>query len=181
MPFRRFFERRRRERAATSLYLRVVEQARLPVFYASYGVADTLEARFDMILVHAWLVLHRLGKVQSEPSKALSQATFDLMFADMDRNLREMGVTDLRVGKRVQRMAEAFYGRAGAYDKALEEGADALAAALARNLYQGEAVSAGHLTAMATYIIRQTAHLDGQADQSLLDGNVSFQLPEERA
>jgi len=181
MPFRRFFERRRRERAASDLYLKVVEQARQPEFYASFGVPDTLEARFDMIVLHAWLVLRRLGTVKSEQAKALSQATFDLMFADMDRNLREMGVTDLRVGKRVQRMAEAFYGRAAAYDKGLGEGgAVGLGDALTRNLYQGEAVAAGHVDAMAAYIKRQVAHLDGLGDQSLVDGNVSFQPLEAR-
>jgi cytochrome b pre-mRNA-processing protein 3 len=181
MPFRSFLEHRRRERAASDLYLKLVEQAREPIFYVSFGVPDTLEARFDMIILHAWLLLRRLGAVNSEAAKALSQATFDLMFADMDRNLREMGVTDLRVGKRVQKMAEAFYGRASAYDRGLADGGDALGAALARNLYQGETVAADHLDAMIAYINRQVAHLDTLADPSLLDGNISFLSPEARA
>ncbi len=181
MPFRHFFERRRRERAASDLYLKLVTQAREPAFYASFGVPDTLEARFDMIVLHAWLLLRRLGTVKSETAKALSQATFNLMFADMDRNLREMGVTDLRVGKRVQRMAEAFYGRASAYDKGLEDGGDALSSALTRNLYQGESVAGDHLDAMMAYIDKQVAHLGGLADQSLLDGNISFLSPEAHA
>jgi cytochrome b pre-mRNA-processing protein 3 len=178
MPFSRFFQRRRRERAAAKLYLQVVEQARRPVFYTDFGVPDTLEARFDMIVLHAWLLMRRLGVLTDKEAMPLSQATFDLMFADMDRNLREMGVTDLRVGKRVQRMAEAFYGRAGAYDKALSEGDEKLHAALSRNLYQAEPVSAAHLAAMSAYLKAQMAHLDGQSEGALLDGVVTFQSPE---
>lgn len=178
MPFRRFFERRRCDRAAANLYLRVVEQARRPDFYTGFGVPDTLEARYDMIVLHAWLLLRRLGTVPGEAVKTLSQTTFDLMFTDMDRNLREMGVTDLRVGKRVQRMAEAFYGRAGAYDKALGEGPEAFHAALARNLYQAEPAASTHLAAMAAYVKAQVAHLDAQDEGVLLDGTVSFQPPQ---
>lgn len=178
MPFRRYFERRRREGAAAKLYMTVVEQARHPHFYTGFGVPDTLEARFDMIVLHAWLLMRRLGTSADEAAKPLSQATFDLMFADMDRNLREMGVTDLRVGKRVQRMAEAFYGRAGAYDKALGEGEDALQAALARNLYQSETVSPAHLAAMAAYVKVQVTHMDSQDDGALLGGAMSFKPPQ---
>jgi|AGTN01.2.fsa_nt_gi Uncharacterized conserved protein len=174
MPFSRFFERRRRERAAANLYLAVVEQARHPAFYARHGVPDTLEGRYDMILLHAWLLLRRMGAIASDEARPLGQAVFDRMFADMDRNLREMGVSDLRVGKRVQRMAEAFYGRVGAYDKGLAEGAGSLKAALARNLYQSDKVAPGHLDALDAYIKAQIAHLDGLDDSGLLAGEVSF-------
>lgn len=177
MLFGRFFERRRRERAAADLYMNVVTQARHPDFYTGFGVPDTLEARYDMIVLHAWLLMRRLSAAADEAAKPLSQATFDLMFADMDRNLREMGVTDLRVGKRVQRMTEAFYGRAVAYDKALGEGEEPLQAALARNLYQAETVSSAHLTAMAAYVKAQIAHMDAQNERALLGGAVSFQPP----
>lgn len=179
MPLRRFFERRRRDRAATSLYLSVVEQSRRPAFYARLGVPDTVEARFDMIALHAWMVLRRLGKIGDEGATALSQAVVDLMFADMDRNLREMGVTDLRVGKRVRRMAEAFYGRAAAYDRVLGEGGDALKAALARNIYQAEEARPDQLDGLAAYVLGQLAHLDGQAAGPLLEGTVTFRPMED--
>ncbi|MBC7906547.1 MAG: ubiquinol-cytochrome C chaperone family protein [Rhodospirillaceae bacterium] len=178
MLFGRFFERRRRERAAANLYMSVVEQARHPNFYTAFGVPDTLEARYDMIVLHAWLLMRRLGTAVDAAAKPLSQAIFDLMFADMDRNLREMGVTDLRVGKRVQRMTEAFYGRAVAYDKALSEGEDVLQAALARNLYQSDTVSSAHLAAMAAYVKAQRAHVDAQDEVTLLGGAVSFEPPQ---
>lgn len=178
MLFRRFFARRQRERAAAELYLAAVNQARQPVFYARLGVPDSLEGRYDMIILHVWAVLRRLGRDGSESGHALGQAMVERMFADMDRNLREMGVTDLRVGKRVLNMAEAFYGRAGAYDKALAEGETELRAALARNLFQTVDPTPEHLAALATYVHHQLAHLDKQGSADLLEGKVDFHAPE---
>lgn len=174
MLFRRFFERRQRERVASDLYLSAVTQARLPVYYAHLGVPDTLEGRYDMIIMHVWMIMRRLGRVGGEGAEALSRALVELMFTDMDRNLREMGVTDLRVGKRVLNMAEAFYGRAGAYDRALAEGGDALAAALERNVYQSGTPLAGQPAALAAHVRVQLAHLDSQDADALCEGKVSF-------
>ena len=119
---------------ADGLYRRLVDRAREPVFYALCGVPDTLDGRFDMIVLHVALVVRRL-RAGEIPEKALSQALFDTMMDDMDRSLREMGVGDLGVGRRVKAMAKAFYGRAAAYDAALSEGAEeALTAALERDM-----------------------------------------------
>lgn len=175
MVFSQFFERRRREQAASDLYLAAVAQARQPVYYASLGVPDTLEGRYDMIVLHVWMVVRRLTRVGGE---AVGQAMVELMFADMDRNLREMGVTDLRVGKRVLNMAEAFYGRAAAYDKALDEGDAALAAALDRNVYQSGEKGVGEPAALAAHVRAQLAHLDGLDGAALCEGKVTFLQPE---
>lgn len=177
MPFRRFFESRRRGQAASALYLALVGQARHPSFYTAHGVPDTLEGRYDMVVLHAYLLMRRLGQVSAAavaPAKALSQDTFDLMFADMDQSLREMGVTDTGIGRRVRRMAEAFYGRVSAYDKAQAEGGDALARALARNLYSTVDPAPAHLAAMASYVLVQQDHLAAQSDQDLLAGKLTF-------
>ena len=177
MPFSRLFKRRRDDTAANALYLALVEQSRQPVFYRDLGVADTLEGRYDMIILHAYMLFRRMGATKTEAMRALSQQTFDFMFTDLDQNLREMGVTDMAIGKRVTRMAEAFYGRAAAYDKALELGGRALQEALGRNLYQGVAVSPETEDRMAVHVHAQMAHLDGQADQELLAGKVVFVMP----
>lgn len=174
MPFSRFFKRRRFDDAANALYLALVEQSRQPAFYRDLGVADTLEGRYDMIILHAYMLFRRLGKGDDGGLRELSQETFDFMFNDMDQNLREMGVTDTGIGKRVQRMAEAFYGRAAAYDKALGQGGRALQQALGRNLYQGVVVPAETEDRMAAYVLAQMAHLDSMADAALLAGRVSF-------
>jgi cytochrome b pre-mRNA-processing protein 3 len=181
MPFRRFQARRQRERAAHSLYSAIIVQSRLPDFYLRLGVPDTLDGRFDMIVLHAFLVMHRLKVAGGdEDTRLLSQAVFDLMFDDMDENLREMGVGDMSIGKKVKQMARAFYGRVAAYEDGLAGGPGALEAALGRNLY-GTATPAADPAAvagMAVYLRRQAAGLAGQGTAALMDGHVGFLAPE---
>jgi len=178
MPFSRLFRRRNDDAAANALYLALVEQSRQPVFYRDYGVADTLEGRYDMIILHAYMLFRRMGAGDSPGLKELSQQTFDFMFTDLDQNLREMGVTDMAIGKRVTRMAEAFYGRANAYDKVLDEPGRGLQEALGRNLYQGQPANAGIEDRMAAYVRGQMAHLAKLPDSQLLAGKVAFIVPE---
>lgn len=173
LPFANIFRRDPHEAAAMALYAALVVQARHPEFYTRLGVADTVDGRFDMVALHAFLVLRRLRRAGAAAA-GLSQALFDIMFADMDQNLREMGVGDLGVGKKVKRMAEAFYGRVAAYDAGLDGDGAALEAALARNLYRGAVPDAGALAAMAAYMRRQDAALAGQDAAALLAGRVSF-------
>src|ERR1700761_176269 len=106
---------RQREEMIDTLYAKAVAQARQPVFYAEREVPDTVDGRFDLLVLHVFLLLHRLG-AEGKATKSLNQGLFDLMFADMDRSLREMGVSDMSVGKRVKDMARAFYGRVDAYE-----------------------------------------------------------------
>lgn len=185
MPFRKFIERRRRDQTAHDLYVAVINQARLPAFYLHYGVPDSLDGRFDLIVLHAFLVMRRLrqaGEGEGDEARETAQALFDLMFADMDQNLRELGVSDMSVGKRVKQMARAFYGRAAAYDEALASEGAGLAEALRRNLYgtvDGE-VDVAAVEAMAGYLISQAAHLAAQASSDLLAGKVGFEAPSER-
>ena len=129
--------RNRHERAGFLLYGTAVVAAREPYLYRSLGVPDTLDGRFDLIGVHAFLVIRRLGQGPA-PGPDLAQAVFDAMFADMDINLRELGVGDFGVGKRVRAMWEAFHGRAKVYETALAANDLAeLAAALERNVWRG--------------------------------------------
>jgi cytochrome b pre-mRNA-processing protein 3 len=186
MPFRKFIERRRRDRTAHDLYVAVINQARRPAFYLHYGVPDSLDGRFDLIVLHAFLVMRRLrrakdGEEGGEEARRIAQALFDLMFADMDQNLRELGVSDMSVGKRVKQMARAFYGRAAAYDEALASEGAGLAEALRRNLYgtvEGE-MDMTAVKAMAGYLISQAAHLAAQPESDLLAGRVGFEPPAE--
>src|ERR1700719_2354758 len=132
----------RRPNAATidALYGAIVAQARSPIFYAELGVPDTVEGRFDMVVLHLMLVLRRLlREPQGEgAAPALAQGLFDAFCRDMDHNLREMGVGDLSVPKEMQRMGEAFYGRAQAYRTAMRAvGEEALAEVVVRNIYGG--------------------------------------------
>jgi cytochrome b pre-mRNA-processing protein 3 len=170
-------ERRRHERAGFELYGAAVRAARHPYFYTALGVPDTLDGRFDMVGLHAFLLIRRLRTLPA-PGEALAQAVFDAMFNDMDVNLRELGVGDLSVGRKVRTMWEAFHGRASAYQGALAEADQAaLAAALARNLWPGDAAPPAAAT-LAMIVAAQDAHLATQALDGLRLGQVEFRAPE---
>jgi cytochrome b pre-mRNA-processing protein 3 len=163
----------RHERAGIALYGAAVAAAREPWFYLSLGVPDTLDGRFDLIALHAFLLVHRLQH-DSAPGPDLAQAVFDAMFSDMDNNLREIGVSDLSVGKRVRAMWEAFHGRAKVYAAALEA-ADrvALETALARNVWRGAAPQ-GAAASLSQCIFAQSHHLAAQPLAILASGHAQF-------
>ena len=144
------FLRKPRIGTISTLYGMIVAQARMPVFYRDYAVADTVNVRFELIVLHLALFNRRLAS-EPGPMRALGQAVFDLFCRDMDNNLREMGVGDLAVPKEMQRIGAAYYGRALAYDAALAAGDErALTAVIARNVHGagvGEPLAARRLAA----------------------------------
>jgi cytochrome b pre-mRNA-processing protein 3 len=167
------------DRAASDLYLALVEQARLPQFYGPGKVPDTLDARFEMIVLHAYLIIHRLRDAGQEGGR-VAQALFDQMFADMDRNLREIGVGDLSVGKQIKRMAKRFYGSVDAYDRGLEEcGDDALAAALERNVFGSDGAPTEAAKGLCRYLRREVEALVNANDNELFAGRIQFGPPVE--
>jgi len=169
------FRRPRQERTGFVLYGAAVAAAREPRFYAELGVPDTAAGRFELVSLHVALLIRRLRAAGDRSADALAQAVFDAMFADMDVNLREMGIGDLSVGKRVKMLWEGFHGRALAYAEALDAGDEAgLAAALARNIWVTEAAPAGAPEAVARQAIRADAIIAGQAVAALLEGKVHF-------
>ena len=153
---------RRDPHAATAarLYDLAVRRARDPVFYADLAVPDTPDGRFEMIAIHVHLVCRRLT-AEGRDGGALAQTVFDRMFADMDRNLREMGVGDLAVGKRIKRMAQDYFGRAGAVEAGLQAAGETLEEALRRNVYAA-AVADGQVQALAGYVQAASARLQKQ-------------------
>jgi cytochrome b pre-mRNA-processing protein 3 len=165
------------EEAVELAFARVVAQARRQVFFTELGVPDTIDGRFELLCLHAFLYLHRLKRERPQ-SEALAQAFFDRMFADLDRGLREIGVGDLSVGRQVMRMAEGFYGRVRAYEEGLGEGGKVLEAALARNLYgTAPGTGASALAAVAAYVRDQAEQLRSQQGVALLMGDVAFTAP----
>lgn len=138
--------------AAEKLYAAIVAQARQTVFFAELGVPDSVDGRFDMILLHAFVVMRRL-KTGDKDALALSQAVYDVMFVDMDRAVREMGVGDLSVKRHIRRMMKAFNGRITAYDETIG-GFGALREAIRRNVYGTmlDDVTADQLDQMAFYL-----------------------------
>jgi len=162
--------------AAELAYGRVVEQSRRPLFFTDYGVPDTLDGRFELVCLHAFLYLHRL-KVERPGANQFCQKFFDRMFADFDRALREMGTGDLSVGKQVKRMAQAFFGRIRAYESGLVGDDAQLAAALARNLYGTISEPASFAALMAPYVRGAVRELRRQPAAELRAGRIMFGNP----
>jgi cytochrome b pre-mRNA-processing protein 3 len=167
------FRRRERHAAVLAAYGQIVERARDPVFYVNWGVPDTLDGRFEVLALHSFLVLNRL-KREHAMTTTFAQDLFDTMFADLDRALREMGASDLGVGRHIKAMAKSFYGRVAAYDQALGGRAD-LGAALKRNLYGTASPSDEQIAAVVAYIQRQAESLAVQPAAALLAGEVAFE------
>ncbi len=166
------FHRNRRRDDAVALYDTIVAQSREPGFYLHCGVPDTVDGRFDMIALHAFLVLRRLKDRHRDTAQELLEAMFD----DMDRSLREMGAGDLGVGRRVKTMAKALYGRIAAYEAALNGDGPALAEALRRNLYgtvDPDADPEG-VEAMAVYVRAEAASVENQSAETIAAGGVTF-------
>ncbi|MBI2719892.1 MAG: ubiquinol-cytochrome C chaperone [Rhizobiales bacterium] len=167
MILKRFFSRS--GTPERRLYEAIVAASRRPEPFAAWEVADTVDGRFDMIALHLFLTLDRLKGEKA----ALRQALVDEFFADMDRSLREMGVGDLSVGKKVRKMAESFYGRLTAYDRALREGPEALNSALARNVYP-EGADEKAVARLAGYVLEAQRHLAAQDAGLIATGEIAF-------
>lgn len=151
------------------LYMALVEQARQPAFYADMGVADTIDGRFDMIVLHVFLVTKRLNDIEN--SAELSQNLIDTLMEDMDSAIREFGVGDSGVSKRLKKMAYAFNGRMTAYGDAGDD-ADALQEVIARNIYRDDnAVNAKQLT---DYTLTSKQMLCDQSNETVVAGDLNF-------
>ena len=158
--------------AVRDVYIATVKQARQPAFYDVWRVPDSAIGRFDVIALHCFLVLHRLKGEAS--AQRFSEAYCETLFDDMDRNLREMGVGDLSVGKKVRKLAEGFFGRAAAYEKALGGSDDDLCDALLRNLYAEDGPDRDTLVQLADYVRRSVVVLAAQDVTALMEGRVEF-------
>ena len=176
MVLARLFRRKPFEREGYQLYGAAVAAARAPGYYLEYGVPDSLPGRFDLVGLHVALLIRRLRHDADVAGKDLAQAVFDAMFNDMDVSLREMGVGDMSIHRRVKTLWEAFNGRAQAYEAALDAGdATALAEVLLRNLWAeaapGDATAPARLAARAMAL---DAALASREMAALRQGRLEF-------
>ena len=165
---------------AEALYQMALSTSRTPSFYLEYGAEDTIDGRFDVLCLCVSLVMYRLRKIvrqQGETSQSaqdISQKLYDIMFADMDLTLREMGVGDLGVAKRVKIMSEAFAGRLTAYSAAFDDlDASMLAAAFARNIGRCEQAGEAELK-LASLILGTITKLESFDDGVFLSGTLDL-------
>jgi cytochrome b pre-mRNA-processing protein 3 len=150
--------------AARRLYAGVVAQARDPAFFTRLDVSDSTDGRFDLICLHAWLVLEQI-----EGNRALAQAFVNEVFAGFDDALRQSGTGDVGMNRRLKTLASAFYGRLEAYRAA--PGAEELAEAILRNLFRGAAEKKAVAEGLATYAL---ATRSGFTKEDLAEGHLSF-------
>ena len=172
----RLFRPRPARAIGQTLYQRVVDQSRTPALYADIGAPDTVEGRFEIYSLHIVLLLERL-RGHGEEAAEVSQALFDTYVKSLDHALREMGVGDLSVGKKMRKLGEAFFGRVKSYQAAFaalpEE--TPLKALIGRTVYAEAETDRSQ--DMAAYVLAQRDHLNSQAGAVFLAGDVDWRAP----
>jgi cytochrome b pre-mRNA-processing protein 3 len=153
-----------RQELGRALEEQLARRARTPCFFESLGVPDTMDGRFDLVALHAWLALVRLKQACRDEA---AQALTDALFVGFDEALREQGVSDMGMGRRMKAMANAFYGRLAAYDAA--HGIEQMAEVLARNVWRGQADPAKARELAAYVETARTALAASDMDQNQLD------------
>lgn len=171
----KLFKPRPAEKAGRALYVAVVDQARQPRLYADLGAPDTIEGRFELYSLHVFLLLDRL-KRQGDQAAETAQALFDTYIQSLDDALREIGVGDTSVGKKMRKMGEAFYGRVKSYDEALAALPErkALEALIGRTVFAGE--EAPPAAKMADYVLAQREALAANGVETLNAGRVAWSV-----
>lgn len=170
-PFNYFSKSRSdADRTIGSIYGMIVARAREPGFYEGFGVPDTVDGRFDLVVLHLWMVLRQLAPTGAQ--SRLSQGLFDQFCSDMDANLREMGVGDLTVPKRMMKFGEAFYGRSNAYNAAVAAGHETLAQALGKNVFNG--AQPEQARKLALYVEASLKSLSGYDEAAFASGKWQF-------
>jgi len=160
------------------LYLSIVAQARQPVFYRDWAVPDTIDGRFEMLMLHLVLVIERL-RGEDKAISAVGQGVFDFFLKDMDRNLREMGVGDMSVGKRMKKIGRSVYGRFDAFRPPLaDRDLTVLAAAIDRNAFAGDS-HPGEANRLAAYALECAERLASQATSDIEAGRVDWPVPDD--
>jgi len=168
----RLFKPRPAATAGKALYARVVDQARTPFFYSDMGAPDTTMGRFELYTLHLVLLVLRL-KGRGGASAETVQALFDAYLEGLDIALREMGIGDLSMGKKMKKLGRAFYGRVGNWETALaRSGDEEISALLLRTVY--ETAPGAQTAALAAYARRTAADLAAQSDEALLQGAVDW-------
>ena len=170
-----FFSRLIRKNAgkepACRLFAVIVSQSRQPSFYQQLGVPDTLDGRFELLVLHTFLIVRQLRRGNFKHQ--LGRDIMTLLFDDFDLSLRETGVGDMGIGRRIKTMADGFYGRSEAYEVGLADGGTKLADAIARNIFRGD-YSTASLTSLEAYVRREARALEQASEADLLAGKVVY-------
>ncbi|MGY8985803.1 MAG: ubiquinol-cytochrome C chaperone family protein [Sphingomonadales bacterium] len=171
MAFWNFFTKaEKQKKKAANLYKSVVALSRNQDLFIGMNIEDSVDGRFNSITLHLSLILRRLKK-EGNSLRGVAIDLVSIFVMDMDRNLREMGVGDLSVGKHIKKMTSAFYGRAEAYEKALESNEnDEISGALKRNLYKDQEIPKDKLESMVKYVYETDIKFKNLKGEDLKNG-----------
>lgn len=173
---KRWHRKRENANLVGAIYSSISDAARDPALYTRFGVADTLMGRYEMMALHSFLFQHR-AKGATPHLEEMAQEVLDAYFLELDHSLREVGIGDVAVPKRMKKLGRMIYGRWEAYDKALRAGDRAgMAEALQRNVYS-EGGNADRADDLAGYVFLASEYLARQDDDALLSGRLSFPAP----
>ena len=179
MIFGLFRNRKHNQAIMLRQYELLTAASRNPVLFLDYDVPDTVMGRFEMVSIVMILFFRRTRKSETS-GQELAQAIVDAFFQDLDHSIRELGIGDVAVPKRMKKFAGMFYGRLESYAKALDEGdGDALAVALRRNIYPSKD-DAPDMRPLASYMIAAEAVLSAEPEALLTTGTMPFPAPERR-
>jgi cytochrome b pre-mRNA-processing protein 3 len=176
MMLRLFRERRERRKLATKLHDALVQQSREPDFYARFGLPDTMLGRYEMVCLHAYLVLTRLQR-EGDSGRRQAQTLHDMIFDDFDIALREAGLGDMGIGHRIKKLARNLHGRISTYEKGLVEGDAEMDVVLRRNMYASAEPSAPEVSAMIAYIRAARREMDSVTASALFAAELNFPDP----
>lgn len=175
------FKNKKLTSVAHDLFGHIMDQSREPVFYKKFAVADNLDGRFDLMALHMAIVIEKINHSENkEQVLKLKQILQEIMFDNLDLTMREIGVGDMGVGKKVKAMAEAFYGRMKVYKEHLNsKDHGEMADALSRNLYRENEIDENVLSDMTTYAFDQYQNVLNQNEKDVFSGVVSFTVPDD--
>jgi len=176
------FKNKRLGNSAHKIFASIINQSRVSTFYSDYDVDDSLDGRFDLLALHMAFILDKLDQHDNQKDGGqLGRKLQEIMFDNLDLTLREIGVGDLGVGKKIKAMAEAFYGRMGVY-KQLFNSFDLkkMAEALDRNLYREKTVNDETLNQMLQYVYDQKKYINEQSIENIISGKIDFINPREK-
>ncbi len=174
-------EQKNTREAYLCVYVQIVKQARQKALYEIIGIKDDFDGRFEALVLHMILVLHRLQKEEQTQRRTVGQELFNIFFSDMDQVLREMGVGDLSVSKKIKKMAEAFYGRLDAYNKAFSSAKDQnIIDCVQRNFFPNEVTDKVENTVkrLAFYVVEMLQYLEEKPSEDILSENIFLNAPQ---
>ncbi|MBL4803263.1 MAG: ubiquinol-cytochrome C chaperone family protein [Alphaproteobacteria bacterium] len=162
------------EQAVHEVYAEALENTRKKEFYTEYGVPDTFDGRFDLLLLHIFMILNRMLKDSPVNAESFNQALFDETFKDMDQTLREMGIGDMGVPKHMRKMMKAFNGRMHGYQYAIKE--NTLSFALKNNLYgTAPETDPAVILKMEQKVLEMEKVLQKQDVSDIMSGKINFE------